>query len=239
MEEKFGMLHKDFLSELKGNKSVDIEDILQALTLLPVSLRTEYKGIIQDQLPSLERATTIGALFLHLNPLFSFIDYGLLEYLIMKLGSHQMKQNMRVYVSQIQPFMETTTVAQLMVCWPGMDELPPNFSQVRMKFNENPASYSLKKLNTFRKRFCCHFQLSEFVLMIIRIESGSFYVVWCIPSVLIPELIETASDIDQHFYSCENIIFCYVNEQCIYSSLRVVDREYPSQMVVKSLNQVS
>ena len=151
-----------------------------------------------------------------------------------------MKQNMEAYVNRIQPFMESTTVAQLMVCWPGMDELPPNFSQIRLKFDENPVSYTLKKLNAFRKRFCCHFRLSEFVLMIIRIESGSFFAVWCIPSILVPKLIETASMIDQHFYQCENITSCCINEQCLYnSSTTSAISQYPFQMVVEPLNRVN
>ena len=72
--------------------------------------------------------------------------------------------------------------------------------------------------------------------MIIRIESGSLYAVWCIPSILVPELIETASVVDQHFFSYENIIFCCINEQYIYSSPRVT--EYSMQTVVEILNQV-
>ena len=82
LERKFGILHKHFLSELKENKSIDIEDILQALTLLPISLRTEYKNIIQDKLPSLERATTIGALFLRLNPSFHSLTMRCLNTLL-------------------------------------------------------------------------------------------------------------------------------------------------------------
>ena len=55
--------------------------------------------------------TEVNDVFIvHLNPLMSFIDYGLIEYVIKKFGSDVLKQDMRSYCSEIKMFMKETTI---------------------------------------------------------------------------------------------------------------------------------
>ena len=117
LEEEFDALHKGLLSDIKANEAISVEEFLQALTLLPISLRREYESSIQEKLTTLERIPTINGMFLRLNPLFSFLDYGLLEHLVRKFGGHALKQGMTSYVAKINVFMSETTVAQLMDCY--------------------------------------------------------------------------------------------------------------------------
>ena len=71
-----------------ANENMNIKELLQQLTLLPIKLRSEYQRMITEKMSTLPREGSISELFLHLNPLFSFIDYHLLEYIINVFGSN-------------------------------------------------------------------------------------------------------------------------------------------------------
>lgn len=135
--------------------------------------------------------------------------------------------------------MSETTVAQLMDCWPGLEDPPANFSRLRVKFDEDPTHYTLKKLNKFRKKFCSHVRLSQFILLLIRVESGSFFAMWCIPSVLVPELIQSITQISTGFYCYEHILSLSVDDKCIYHATAELNVSLPKQVILFPLDQVS
>ena len=57
-----------------------METLLDTLTSLPLSLKKEYESSIEKRIPSMGTETRINKPFIHLNPLLSFIDYGLIEH---------------------------------------------------------------------------------------------------------------------------------------------------------------
>ena len=93
LETQFRHLHTCILDELMLQKDMNIQKLLQALTLLPTKLKKEYEKAIADKLPTLPREGSISELFLHLNPLFSFLEYNLLKYIIETFGSSDFKKN--------------------------------------------------------------------------------------------------------------------------------------------------
>ena len=243
LEEEFDALHKGILSDIKANGAISAEEFLQALTLLPISLRREYESSIQEKLTALERIPTISGMFLRLNPLFSFLDYGLLDHLVRKFGGQALKQDMMSYVAKINDFMSETTIAQLMDCWPGLEDIPASFSQLRVKFDEDPIHYTLKKLDRFRRKFCGHTRLSHFILLLIRVESGSFYAIWRVPTILVPDLVRMAKQISAGFYQYERILSITVDGDYVYPSATQEATSIPSkqvdQVVLFPLDQVS
>ena len=97
LQRQFHGLHRRFLSELKERR-VSVDDVLTELTLLPIECCKEYESLIQQKLPILEESTRITTLFNRLNPLFTFIDYGLLQHLISNLGSTELNEDMTSYI---------------------------------------------------------------------------------------------------------------------------------------------
>ena len=77
-EGRFCTLQKEILHPL-NKRDVDTLTVIDSLTLLPVNLRKEYETAIQG-LTSFSNKESINKLFFHHNPLFSFLDYGLLKY---------------------------------------------------------------------------------------------------------------------------------------------------------------
>ena len=89
---------------------------------------------------------------------------------------------------------------------------------MQTKIDENPSEYTLYQLDQLRKRYCCELKLTDLVLVLIRLEeSTSFIVEWIIPSALVPQLMESARNINLGFYLQEHILKVTVNEKQIFS----------------------
>ena len=127
-ESRFRALQKEILRELVES-DINTLTVINSLTLLPVKLRGEYEEAIKGLglLSFFSNKESINKLFFHLNPLFSFLDYGLLEYIIKIYGSNTLIQDMTTYSSDMCMFMKKTTIIDHL---PGRTEIPPKFSVI-------------------------------------------------------------------------------------------------------------
>ena len=166
LESQFRLHHRNIKSELESKK-VTVRELLDSLTDLTLELRQQYQKIIQDMLPDLRREEDVSDIFLHLNPLVSFIDYSLTKYIIDEFGSNTLKKMMNDYREAVVQFMEKTTVKQLIGHWPGQQDIPPNFSKLQERFDRDPTTYTLCELDKRRKRYCSVLKLSEVIFIII------------------------------------------------------------------------
>ena len=216
--EQFDCLHERLVTEISEG-GISVGKVLRALTRLPITFRTEYESKIRSMLPELEERRVIDNLFYRLNPLFTFIDYELLQHLVSKFGSQKLKRDMTSYTEKVQLFKKHTTIGELINCWPGLKVPPIDHELLRAKFAGDPKSYTLEKLDFFRNRFFNELQRSEFVtvsiLMLVE-SANSFTAVWFIPTVAVQELTETISQIDTTFFQTEQIIELSLGERTLY-----------------------
>ena len=216
LQRQFRGLHRRFRSEL-NERRVSVDDVLAELTLLPIECCKEYESLIQQKLPVLEENTRITTLFNRLNPLFTFIDYRLLQHLISNLGSTELKEDMTSYIDTVQEFMRGTTVGDVLNHWPGDEESHANFSKLRAKFKDDPKTYTLERLNNFRRKFCSRVRLSEFIFGLISLEpSESFFVTWLIPTVVVTQLSKSIHQVERSFYESVHILSISINEKQLY-----------------------
>ena len=210
LEKQFSNLHQSLLFELTEGEGVSVDKFFHALAMLPLAFRREYQDKIHAMLPSIESHSTTKVttdIFLHYSPLFTFIDYGLLKHLISEFGKERLKEKMAVYVREVEQFKKETTVAEVMDIWPGNTEIHLNYTKLRAKFEGDPRMYTLEKLDKFRRRFCSQLRLSEFIFWLISMERAlSFFITWCIPTAVVPELIAGMTLIAERFYLEENIL---------------------------------
>jgi hypothetical protein len=181
------------LCDLKA-KGTTADDLLDELTLLPVALRREYQDSIKKEMSEVEsRASrSVRHVFHHLiNPFSTFLDYKLLEHLISKLGTPKLKQDMECYVADVSKFKHETTVAELMDHWDGIENQSLNYTELKMRFGEDPMNCTLEKLDRHRKKFCSRYKLSELVMILIHLKPGSFIAVWIVPTLLGNGLMES------------------------------------------------
>ena len=220
LEDQFNNLRTRIMNELSTKPDITVQVLLNQLTGLPLSLRREYESSIAKRIPSMRTETQVNDLFIiHLNPLTSFIDYGLIEYVIKKFGSDGLKRDMQSYCSEIMIFMKETTIKQLIDHLPGQAEVPPKFSLIEAKIGENASECTLEKLNTIRKRQCSELRLSEIVFHLLALlDSNSFVVRWLVPSALVSEIMKSIRNVDQSFYQEFKITFLTLDGMWLHMS---------------------
>ena len=203
LENRFDNLQTRIVDELCIKPGITVQELLNKLTRLPLSLRKEYESSIATSIHSMCTETQINDLFIiHLNPLTSFIDYGLIDYVIRTFGSDVLKRDMRSYCSEMVVFMKETTIEQLinLKYFPGQPEVPPKFSLVQAKIGQDVSKCTLEQLNTIRRRYCSEVKLSEIVFHLVAVvESNSFIVRWLVPLDLISDIMKSTRNVDQRF----------------------------------------
>ena len=216
LDNRFSDLHQKIRNELVAGR-VDTSNLLSNLTLLPLKLKKEYDKPIQEILPELKEQKSINELFYRLNPLLSFLDYALLEHIINKFGSDQLKKAIEAYGSDIQVFMQQTTIQQLIDHLPGQPEIPQSFELMKAKICKDAKKCTIAEINHLRRRLCCEIRLSEIVFHIIALEdSNSFIVSFIVPSVLLLDVFESARKLDDSFFQRESIAYIFVGNRWVY-----------------------
>ena len=217
LEKIFLSLKKMLLKELKADKEITTEVLLESLTILPTELQTEYGAYLEEKLPVLEDLGTVSKIFSRLSLHFTFLDYSLLQHLIDEFGSEKLKRDMSAYDGEIQVFLDETTIVELQDHLPGRQDLPPHFDKLRMMIDKDPGKCSLRMVNNLRKRFCNETQLSEIIFVLIGIgKVNSFILIFIIPGVLGPRLVESVGRVDDSFYQRECIVSIALNQQQLY-----------------------
>ena len=202
-------------------KKVTVRKLIRSLSLLPYDIEQEYKQTITEKLPDLHKEEEVSDIFcLYINPLVSFMDYGLTKHIIDQYGSNTLKKEMNDYSEDVVQFMKKATVKEMMNHWPGTQKIPPNYSVLMVTINENPKMYTLYDVDKLRKLYCSELKMSTLTFKTIRLKmSNSFIVEWLVPSALVPHLVESAKQVNFGFYFHERILKVVVGEKQIFSFL--------------------
>ena len=228
LEQQFRILHGRLESELEVKK-VTVQNLINSLTFLPSELRQEYEETILNKLPDLCREEEVSDLFLYLNPLVSFLDYGLTEYIINTFGSQNLKKKMKEYSEDVVEFMKKTTVKTLMDYWSGPQKIPQNYSILKAKVDKDTNTYTLYEVDQLRKCFCREVKLDALVVKTVGLKmANSFIIEWLVPSVLVSSLLESARQLDFGFYDREHILKVVVGEEQIFPFLPDSKTQVPS-----------
>ena len=205
--------------ELKKEK-IMTDDVLDALTFLPIELKVEYEDCIYKKMERSTACSSVRQVFhILINPLTTFLDYQLLEHLISVFGGSQLKQDMAGYVDEVNDFKKETTVAKLMDHLNGIEDKTLNFKELEVRFGEDPTMCTLEKLDKHRKKFCSRYKLSELVMILICLKPGSFIAVWRIPSILVCDTMESAIRKDDPFMDEEGILSVAIAGKQIYPGI--------------------
>ena len=211
--------------------------------MLPTAFRKEYERSIPQILAAAKesdgQSVVTSSVFLPFSPLFVFIDYDLLNHMIMMFGSAELKSEMASYIEEIKIFMRETTVGDLIDHWPGCEVVSDlNYGKLKAKLKGDPKMYTLERLNKFRRRFCGQVRLSEFIFCLISLESTeSFFATWIIPAAIIPELSEAIQQLDKSFYEEEHIISIFVDQKQLYPSTVSSSQYEVRTMLIKATIQ--
>ncbi len=196
---------------------ITADELIDVLTSLPFDLKGEYQQSITKVMNTHGSLDSISKVFHSIiNAHVTFLDYGILEHLISNFGSAQLKRDMDAYVVDITNFKRETSLEELIDHWPGKEDATLDYAEIRARFGLDPIKSKLFELDSFRRNFCSRYHLSEFVMALISVRRGSFIAVWRIPTVLVDQVIESTSQMDNRFFDNENVLEMSVAGQQIH-----------------------
>ena len=210
LEEEYHDLVFETLSTLDQN-GVELRKVKITVTLLPVSLKEEHTSsfLTSDNIAAITGAKSLDEIFGHLNKYWNFFDYGILEYLIDRLGTNKLKQSLITYLNHLDEFRRRTKLIDFVKLWPQKraSNPPPGFTRIVIKLDKNISDLTLHDIEKFRRNFAYAYSIKEFVLLLGGIQPGSVILIWFVPSAIVAKLRELSQEnIFSQKYAIEDII---------------------------------
>jgi hypothetical protein len=198
LEKQFTDIQIAARKELESRKDA-VELVENQVITMPGHLQIKHKSAIGKITTRKRPFQNLKEFFLYLNTrCWNFIEYHLLEKLIVNTCSDRLKRKLRIFAEHVQYFQRNTTITEFLKYRRHMAKekcIPKSYKKLKMTHNINPDSYTLADLEKLRKKTCEHVKLSDFALQIYSIESHCVVVEWMIAE----EIVEILS----LFYSSE------------------------------------
>ena len=232
--EKFESLAISCLCELEETQ-LGLRKFRTSLMLLPATIKHEHKAFLKENLPTFLKAENLEEIFMHLNLYWNFIDYSLLDYIINRFCSTDLKQKMHEYKLELEKFRRVTTISQVIGSWPGRVEPPPSFTEFTSTLDRDASTFTLEELEELRMKICTEFSLSNFILMFRGVIRGSLTITWFVPSGVVPRLrddVVMKAKSKSPFFHRNAIMSISINGECVSVFLPHV--QTPTSSVVNS-----
>ena len=183
-------------------------------------LQLQYDTLLRERIPELCKIPTVSELFYMLGPLFSFLDYHLLKYLISKFGSEKLITDMSLFKEALKCFMRETTVNDMIKHWPGVREkYSKHYSELWVKISKDREKYTLKELRHFQKKHYAQIGLSDALSIVVSVAPAfSFFAVWTVPTVAVNEVAMAIRHTDPNFYELEHVVMIILDNKLLYLS---------------------
>ena len=183
--------------ETLADKGIEANRFHAYLMALDLSRSKEHGEFINNLF---EPGTTFHHLWGKLCGYWNFLNFNLLEHVVGKFGSEDLKHKMESYVRDLQSFRKATRLCDFIDCWPVLGETPPK-SDLRnfvVKMKHDWDRCTLEDLETLKGVITHKFFLPDFALRLKKIETGSIIITWFLPAPFAKTLQEamgnTASD---------------------------------------------
>ena len=184
--------------EALADKGIEANRFHAYLMALDLSRSKEHGKFINNLF---EPGTTFHNLWGKLCGYWNFLNFNLLEYVVGKFGSEDLKHKMESYVRDLQSFRKATRLCDFIDCWPVLGETPPR-SDLRkfvVKMKHDWDRCTLEDLETLKGIITHKFFLPDFALRLKKIKKGSIVITWFLPAPFVKALQEAvrngASDI--------------------------------------------
>ena len=191
---------------------------LSRVTTLRVSDRTQHRSFIQENLINIPPPVTFEKIWSRLTIYWDFMNYGLLEHVINKLGGEDLKHQMQVYVQELSTFKGRTRLCDFIDSWPCKDDRPAKdeLKKIVIKMNQEWTKCTLQDVESFRTALIHKFFLPEFDLILQNANSGCVCVTWLTSPSTATLLQQNLANIETEFFTGHKIEAVTIDGQDCY-----------------------
>ena len=152
-------------------------------------------------------ATSIDAILAILGKYWDYLNCGLLNEVVHRLGSNQTKQLMEQYTGELRRFRVKTKLGDFF--GKATQIIPPYFTTFVTKMGEDWRDRTLEDLQDLRKELARAMYLKEYALHFESAETGSVAVTWALHSSVpaITDILQSAFQLLEKQYCVLRVIF--------------------------------
>ena len=199
-EDELGSLIDKAYKEV--TKKMEPSVFLSRITYLPVSTRTQHRSFVVKKLTNIPPPVTFENIWSNLNLYWDFLNYGLLEHVINKCGSEDLKEKMQSYTNQLSAFKQRTRLCDFIDSWPCRDDGPPpedGLKQLVVKMKQEWSQCTLQDVESFKKALIQKFLQPEFDVLLQKAMEGCVCVTWLISPFIATQLQNRANMATEFF----------------------------------------
>ena len=166
--------------ERQEESQVFFRKLRTTVAVLPTSLKYQHKYFLEHHSPQIARATTVEEIFSILNRYCNFLNCSLLAHIISKFGNEGLKKQLRVYTQHLQAFRSQTLITDFLKVCRENPQLPVSVA-LKTKMSPEWEHRTLEEAEEYRKAMAQNSSLADYVLSLVKGETGSIYLTWSIP----------------------------------------------------------
>ena len=203
------------------DNGINVDKLHGWLVALDVSQKNEHQEFIDNHLMNIHQHTTFSYLWAKLGKYWDFLNFDLLEHVINKFGSEDLKHKMKSYKYDLQSFRRSTRLCDFIHCWPVQGQTPPEteLREFIMKVGHQWDSCTLEDLESLKGVITQKFSLPEFTLRLKKLTEGSITITWLIPVPFVKILQEAIESTSSEFFTKQKIETITVDGQECYPTV--------------------
>ena len=169
------------LSEKQEDSPKFLRKFRISVAVLPTSLKHQHKYFLEQHSPQIAKATTVEEIFSILNSYCSFLNCSLLAHIISKFGDEELNKQLSSYIETLQAFRSRTKIADFMKVCTENPQLPPVSVALKTKMSPEWEHRTLEDAEEYRKAMAQNSSLADYVVSLVKGDSGSIYLTWSAP----------------------------------------------------------
>ena len=162
-------------------ETVDLLKIKVCIMQLSASTKFLHMKFLQENHTAISNAKNVQEIFFLCAMYWDFLNCGLLNEIVRKLGNYETKQLMEKYTEKLREFRVKTKLEDFIDKWAR--SCPAHFSEFVSKMGDWRYR-TLEDLENFRIELARTICVEEYALHYIKIKPGSVSVTWALPSSL-------------------------------------------------------
>ena len=200
------------------DNGINVDKLYAWLVALDVSRKNEHQEFIDNHLMNIHQDTTFSNLWAKLGKYWDFLNFDLLEHVLNKFGSEDLKHKMKSYKHDLQSFRKSTRLCDFIHCWPVQGQTPPEteLREFIVKVGHQWDSCTLEDLESLKGVITRKFFLPEFTLRLKKLTEGSITITWLIPVPFVKRLQEAVESTSSEFFTEQKIETITVDGQECY-----------------------
>ena len=228
LEERFGNLVDQVNEELLDRKvDKNVHAFRSIFLSLNISRKYLHQKFIENNL-KIDEETTFDNLWMKLTFYWNFLNFDLLEHVINKFGSEELKQKMESYKHDLQSFRKATRLCVFVNCWPLDSEIPETeIREFVTKIELDWENCTLEDIEKKKRVFIRKFLLPEYALQPGEMKKGCTAITWLVPKQFVKALQEDIETTNSEFFKKERIIAITIDGQECYPTPTRKPVDYP------------